>query len=257
MENLKSIIESLLFVSDEPVSFDRLKTLVPEAETGEIKEALAELVDTHEKRNGGFYLIEVAKGFQFRSRPEFREWIARLIEPSPVRLSKAALETLAIIAYRQPVIRADIEHIRGVDSGGILRMLLERKLVRVLGRRDIPGRPLIYATTNQFLELFGLRDLKDLPSLKEIQEFGREPEEPLESSFDEISAEPPSTGSDPEPEMGDGAPDEAQTEENAGMANAEPETDDASPWSETESDSGDEPFQAQASKPEEGRPPES
>ena len=93
-----------------------------------------------------------------------------MLQPSPQRLSKAALETLAIVAYNQPIIRADIEHIRGVDAGGVLRQLLERKLIRVLGRKEIPGRPLIYATTKLFLELFELKDLKDLPSPKEIEE---------------------------------------------------------------------------------------
>jgi segregation and condensation protein B len=96
-----------------------------------------------------------------------------LIEPSPVRLSKAALETLAIIAYKQPVIRSDVEHIRGVDCGGVLRALLERQLIRVLGRKEIPGRPLIYATTKKFLEVFDLKDLKDLPSPKEIETYSQ------------------------------------------------------------------------------------
>ena len=115
---------------------------------------------------------EVAGGFQIRTRPEYRDWIKRLIQPKPIRLSKAALETLAIIAYKQPIIRNDIEHIRGVNCGGILRMLLERKLVRVLGRKAIPGRPLVYATTKQFLEVFELKNLEDLPTPKEISELG-------------------------------------------------------------------------------------
>lgn len=126
------------------------------------------------KPGGGFYLQEVAGGFQMRTRPEHSEWIKRYLQPNPVRLSRAALETLAIVAYKQPVIRADIEQIRGVDCGGILRTLLERRLVRVLGRREIPGRPLIYATTRFFLEVFGLKDLKDLPTPKEIEEMGQE-----------------------------------------------------------------------------------
>ena len=100
------------------------------------------------------------------------EWIKRLLQPKPLHLSKAALETLAIIAYKQPVIRSDIEHIRGVDCGGVLRVLLERKFIRVLGRRELPGRPLIYATTKRFLEIFGLKNLEDLPTPKEIEEFG-------------------------------------------------------------------------------------
>ena len=173
MENLKYILESLLFVADAPLTLDRLKKILIEAESKEIREALGELQEEYQQRQGGFDLRQVAGGYQFRSRNAYNEWITRLIEPSPVRLSKAALETLAIIAYKQPVIRSDVEHIRGVDCGGVLRVLLERQLVRVLGRKEIPGRPLIYATTKKFLEVFDLKDLKDLPSPKEIETFGQ------------------------------------------------------------------------------------
>ncbi|RJP77574.1 MAG: SMC-Scp complex subunit ScpB [Desulfobacteraceae bacterium] len=174
MEELKNIIESLIFVSKEPLSIHEVKKILPDIDAGEIRSALDALFREYEENKRGFYLREVAGGYQFRSRPEYRQWIAELIKPNPVRLSKAALETLAIIAYRQPIIRSDIEHIRGVDSGGILRMLMEKKLIRALGRKDIPGRPLIYATTKQFLAVFDLKDLKDLPSLKEIEEFGKQ-----------------------------------------------------------------------------------
>ncbi len=185
MEDIKNIIESFIFISEEPISLDRIRKLLPETDIREIKQGIIELIDEFENRNGGFHLREVAGGYQFRSRPEYRQWISLLVQPNPVRLSKAALETLAIVAYRQPIIRADVEHIRGVDSGGIIRMLMERKLIRVLGRKDIPGRPLIYATTKHFLELFDLKDLKDLPSLKEIEEFGKHESEPAESHAQE------------------------------------------------------------------------
>jgi segregation and condensation protein B len=175
MENIKGILEALLFVADEPLSMERLKKILAPAENREIRAALEELTQEYTDRRGGFTLDPVAGGFQFRTRPDHNEWIRKLIEPKPVRLSKAALETLAIIAYKQPVIRSDIEHIRGVDSGGVIRALLERKMIRVLGRREIPGRPLIYATSRKFLEVFGLKDLKDLPTPKEIEEFGRTP----------------------------------------------------------------------------------
>ena len=105
-----------------------------------------------------------------------------MLQPKPLRLSKAALETLAIIAYKQPVIRSDVEHIRGVDCGGVLRVLLERKFIRVLGRKEIPGRPLIYATTKRFLEVFDLKNLKDLPTPKEIEEFGSAISEEMDES---------------------------------------------------------------------------
>lgn len=170
MENIKNIIESLLFVADEPLTLDRLKKIFVESETGEIRDAMAELSAEYDARPGGFYLDEVAGGYQIRTRPEYNEWIKKLIQPKPVRLSKPALETLVIIAYKQPIIRSDIEHLRGVDCGGVLRVLLERKLIRVLGRREIPGRPLIYATTKRFLEIFGLKNLRDLPTPKEIGE---------------------------------------------------------------------------------------
>lgn len=170
MKDLKNIIESMLFVSEDPLTIDRIKNVLTFADTKEIRNALKVLLDEYKSRKGGFFLHEVAGGYQIRTRPEYTEWIKRLVKPNPRRISKAALETLAIIAYKQPVIRSDIEHIRGVDCGGVIRMLLERKLVRVLGRKKIPGRPLIYATTKQFLETFDLKDLKDLPTPKEIEE---------------------------------------------------------------------------------------
>ncbi len=172
MENLKQIIESLIFVAETPLSVDRLKAILENVDRRDILLALAELRGEYEDRQGGFVLMEVAGGFQFRTHAACSEWIKKLLKPSPTRLSRAALETLAIIAYKQPIIRADVEHIRGVDSGGVLRMLLERKLIRVLGRKDIPGRPMIYGTTKDFLELFNLKDLGDLPSPKEISSLG-------------------------------------------------------------------------------------
>jgi segregation and condensation protein B len=170
MEDIKNIIESLLLVAEEPLKIDRIKDILALAEKKEIQNALTELSSEYDNRKGGFFLREVAGGYQIRTRPEYREWIKRLIQPKPLRLSKPALETLSIIAYKQPIIRSDIEHIRGVDCGGILRMLLERKLVRILGRKAIPGRPHIYATTKQFLEVFDLKNLEDLPTPKEISE---------------------------------------------------------------------------------------
>jgi len=185
MEDLKNILESLIFVSKDPLPVQEMKKILPDVDLKEIRVVLDALTQEYEEKKRGFYLREVAGGYQFRSRPEYRNWISALIKPTPVRLSKAALETLAIIAYRQPIIRCDIEHIRGVDSGGILRMLMEKKLIRALGRKDIPGRPLIYATTKQFLEVFDLKDLKDLPSLKEIEEFGKQSQILLDEEYDD------------------------------------------------------------------------
>ena len=180
-EDLKNIVECLIFMSESPITVERLKKAIPDAETADIRAAAQTLAEEYEARAGGFVLKEVAGGFQFRTRTEYHEWVKNLIQPNPVRLSKATLETLAIIAYKQPIIRSDIEHIRGVDCGGIIRTLLERKLVRILGRKEIPGRPLIYATTKYFLELFDLRNLKDLPSPKEIESLAGPPGEQEET----------------------------------------------------------------------------
>lgn len=175
MDDIKNIIESLLFVSDTPLSVERLKSILTGVDGKEIRDALGALSGEYDARKGGFYLSEVAGGYQIRTRPDYNEWIRLLLKPTPLRLSQPALETLAIIAYRQPIIRADIEHLRGVDCGGVLRILMEKKLVRVLGRKEIPGRPLIYATTRQFLEMFDLKDLKELPTAREIESARKPP----------------------------------------------------------------------------------
>lgn len=193
--DLASIIESLLFVSEGPLTVDQIRQALIATDPKLIRETLAELEQYHDAREGGFYLAQVAGGYQFRTRPECGEYIRRLMKPPATRLSKAALETLAIIAYKQPLIRADIETIRGVDCGGVLRMLLDRKLVRILGRKEIPGRPMIYATTKKFLEMFGMKDLKDLPSPQEIAAYSESDE------FDEQRSEEFVGGATPIPEL--------------------------------------------------------
>ena len=169
MKDIKNIIESLLFVSATPLSIEKIKSILVSATNSDIRGVLQALADEYDQRAGGFYLSEVAGGYQIRTRPEYGDWIKKMLRPNPQRLSQPALETLAIIAYKQPIIRADIEHLRGVDSGGVLRMLMEKNLIRVLGRKEIPGRPLIYATTKHFLEVFDLKDLNDLPTSGEIE----------------------------------------------------------------------------------------
>ncbi|RNC69587.1 MAG: SMC-Scp complex subunit ScpB [Desulfuromonadales bacterium] len=170
MTNLKSIVESLLFVADTPVALDRLCTLLEEFDRGAVRDALTELLDDYGREGRGVTLVEVAGGYQFRTPAENADYLRRLTRVRPAKFSQSALETLAIIAYRQPVTRAEIEYLRGVDSGGVLKTLLEKKLLRILGKKDIPGKPLIYGTTREFLELFSLKDLKSLPSLKEIRD---------------------------------------------------------------------------------------
>jgi segregation and condensation protein B len=166
---LSPIIESLIFSAEAALSLDRLCELLGEFERDEIKTALKEMVAHYQGRAGGFELIEVAGGWQFRTRPAYHDYITRHIKTRTAKFSQSALETLAIIAYRQPITRAEVEHLRGVDCGGVLKSLLEKHLVRILGKKDIPGRPLIYGTSKEFLEIFGLKDLKSLPTLKEIQ----------------------------------------------------------------------------------------
>jgi len=169
LTSLSAIIESVLFSADAPVSLDRLCELLHEYERADIKTVLQELVAFHEERNGGFHLVNVANGWQFRTQPSLQPYVVRHVKTKSSKFSQSALETLAIVAYRQPVTRSEVEYLRGVDSGGVLRTLLEKKLVRIMGKKDIPGRPLIYGTSKEFLEIFGLKDLKSLPTLKEIQ----------------------------------------------------------------------------------------
>ncbi|NOY69605.1 MAG: SMC-Scp complex subunit ScpB [Deltaproteobacteria bacterium] len=170
MNDLKNIIESLLFVAESPLYPDQVKKAAPEADAREIRKALEALVEDYEQRAGGFALCCVAGGYQFRTRPEYSQWIQKFLQPNPARLSRAAMETLAIVAYHQPVLRSEVEHIRGVNSGNTLKILLERKLIRILGRREIPGRPIVYGSSKKFLETLGLKDLKDLPTPEEIGE---------------------------------------------------------------------------------------
>ncbi len=199
-DDLKYIIESLLFVSDTPLTMAQLKNILDDADANAVRGAVDELMAEYRQRDGGFILKEVAGGFQFRTQSRYNDWIKRLVKPHAPRLSKAALETLAIIAYNQPIIRNDIEHIRGVDSGGVIRMLMERKLIRVLGRMEIPGRPLIYATTKHFLEVFELKDLKDLPTPKEIEELSKTRQDEAMEKLDEavaVGADAGATAEDP------------------------------------------------------------
>jgi segregation and condensation protein B len=192
---LKSIIESLLFVSDVPVSFDRLCGILEEYERDDIRSTLTQLHQEYGNQERGIFLAEVAKGYQFRTREENGEYVRRLVKARGSRFSQSALETLAIVAYRQPITRAEIEYLRGVDSGGVIKTLLEKKLIKILGKKDIPGRPLIYGTTREFLEIFGLKDLKSLPTLREIEELvadgihEQQEELPLEDSIETSSGD--------------------------------------------------------------------
>lgn len=169
-ERLKSVVESLLFASEAPLTAQRISEVLEGVEKKEIADVLKELAAEYEASGRGFRLAEVAGGFQMRTPKENAEWIKSLFRGRPPRMSRATLETLAIIAYKQPITRAEIEAIRGVDVDGVLSTLLERRLVRILARKDVPGRPFLYGTTTGFLEMFNLKDLSNLPTLKEMEE---------------------------------------------------------------------------------------
>lgn len=171
--NLPAALESLLLVADQPLRIEKLAELT-EVDKASVGQALEQLQADYSARAGGILLEQVAGGYQFRTPVAHAELIRRLVKTKPARFSRAALESLAIIAYRQPITRAEVEYLRGVDSGGVIKTLLDRRLVKILGKKDIPGRPLIYGTSREFLEAFGLNNLSDLPTLKEFSDL--EPE---------------------------------------------------------------------------------
>jgi segregation and condensation protein B len=173
-KSLKLIVEALLFASDKPLAAGDIRTILPDADLSDIRSALRVLQYEYEAMGRSFSLKEVAAGYQFRSHAEYGAYILQMLRTTPTRLSRAAMETLSIIAYKQPLLRQDIERFRGVDVGGILKTLLEKDLIRIMGRKDLPGRPLIYGTTKKFLEVFDLKDIKSLPKLKEIKALGSE-----------------------------------------------------------------------------------
>ena len=170
---LKAILESLLFVSAEPVPMERLMVALGTVSKGEVKQALRSLREDFDREGRGVQVVELAGGYQMVTRAEYAPWITRLAKAkaSP-KLSRSAMESLAIIAYKQPIVRSEIEQIRGVEVSGVLRTLLERKLIRMVGRKDVPGRPIMYGTTKFFLQQFGLNDLSQLPPLREFKELG-------------------------------------------------------------------------------------
>ena len=161
-------LEALIFSSTEPLSPAAIRRVLPALTPARIEEAVAQINAALGATGRPYEIAPVAGGFQFRTRPEFGEFLAGAQPERRVRLSKAALETLAVIAYRQPVTRPEIEEVRSVDCGPVIRSLMERDLVRIVGRRDAPGKPPLYGTTAIFLETFGLRSLRDMPTLRDI-----------------------------------------------------------------------------------------
>ncbi|HEY5595169.1 MAG TPA: SMC-Scp complex subunit ScpB [Nitrospiria bacterium] len=168
---LTAVLEALLFVAGEPMSLDKLAEVLEGTDTDRIREALDRLRQNYDAAGRGLQIVEVAGGHQIATRSECAPWIKALDKiKSATRLSRSGLETLAIVAYKQPVTRGEIEAIRGVDSAGVLKTLLERRIVRIVGRREGLGRPMLYGTTREFLHYFGLKDLAELPALKEFKE---------------------------------------------------------------------------------------
>ncbi|MFQ5442422.1 MAG: SMC-Scp complex subunit ScpB [Thermodesulfobacteriota bacterium] len=201
-DNLKPVIESLIFASEEAVTIARLSNILEGVERKAIRAAVDELAEEYRGRGGGFFIDEVAGGYQFRTTPEFAPWIKKLFKTGPRRLSRAALETLSIVAYRQPLTRGEIEAVRGVDSGGVLATLLDKRLIKITGRKNTPGRPAVYSTTKEFLETFELNDLASLPSLKEIESPGEEEEEKKDVVEERAEERPTETGEAAESDSG-------------------------------------------------------
>ena len=172
-QELKGIIEALLYISHEPLTVEKVTAVLAGPPKVVVHNAIRALQQDYAQEGRGLHIVEVAGGFSMITRPDCAPWITRLQKvKASAKVSRSAMETLAIIAYKQPIVRADIEQIRGVETSGVLRTLLDQKLIRMVGRKDIPGRPIMYGTTKVFLQRFGLRDLRDLPPLREFKDLG-------------------------------------------------------------------------------------
>ena len=169
-DEVKRMVEALLFAVQEPISVRKISEIIEGTEAKEIREVIQQLREEYDTHDRVFQIEEIANGFQLLSRPEYHEWISKIRKKSgESKLSQQALETLSIIAYKQPIIRADIEAIRGVQSGQMIRTLVEKSLVKITGRDEVLGRPLLYGTTTKFLDHFGLKSIKDLPKVEDLE----------------------------------------------------------------------------------------
>ncbi|MDJ0785961.1 MAG: SMC-Scp complex subunit ScpB [Myxococcota bacterium] len=205
-ERRKQIVEALILAAEEPISAKRLADLVPHLTPAKAKEMVKELSAEYEESGRGFEIWEVAGGYQLRTLPDLAPYVRGLLKERALRLSRAAIETLSVVAYKQPVTRAEIEHIRGVDVGAVIRSLVERNLIRIAGHREVPGRPMVYGTTRRFLEVFGLKSLDDLPTLREIEELLPPADEPREGEGDASEASAEATPGEDAEEASAGAP---------------------------------------------------
>lgn len=169
MTELETILEAVLFSASRPITLKRLQKGLPEFTALEIQAALGRLTQAYAGRERAVEIVEVSGGYQIRTRPDYRDWVKRFVREKDVGLTRAVMETLAIVAYRQPIGKRDIDGLRGVDSIRCVKQLLDRRLVEIAGRNQEPGKPMIFRTTKKFLETFGLRDVTDLPTLKELE----------------------------------------------------------------------------------------
>lgn len=211
-ETLKALIEAIIYVAPEPVSLDAIAKSLEGEDPGRVKAKLDELVQEFERADHGIEIRPVAGGYRFSSKPEHHEVLRKFVKSlkPPVRLSKPALETLAVIAYRQPATVPEIEAIRGVDCGGVIHTLLERKLVVTSGRKNVVGRPILYRTSKEFLVHFGLKDVGELPSLKEFEELARQAlGSDLPAEIEAKPLEPPPSPAEEAELIPDDAPPEA------------------------------------------------
>ena len=172
---LKKIIEAILFSSSKPVAPKLLKKRLEEYPPEEIEEALRELTTEYNNLDRAVEIAEVAGGFQMKTKPVYKEWVTRFVKEKDVGLTKSMLETLSIIAYKQPVTKKDIDNVRGVDSTRAIKLLLERKLINIAGKNEDAGKKIIFRTTEKFLEVYGLRSIDDLPTYKDIESLELEP----------------------------------------------------------------------------------
>ena len=191
-EEIKAVIENILLAADQPVSEAQFKNLLgDEVEKVSFKSVLEELVDEYSSRN--LQILQVAEGYQLCTRHDYSDWVRKFLKfDKTTKLSQPSLDTLAIIAYKQPLTKAEVEEIRGVDSSGVVRTLLEKKVISPGGRKKVPGRPIMYRTTRKFLEYFGLRDLSDLPTLEDFKESeleGQISPDQTTLPFDELSGD--------------------------------------------------------------------
>ncbi|MBN2097300.1 MAG: SMC-Scp complex subunit ScpB [Candidatus Omnitrophica bacterium] len=170
----KRIIEALLCSCDKPLTITQIKEVLEDIDVAQIKSLITELGNEYKDFGRSFGIQELAGGYQLSTRPEYAEWLKKFYSKSrKEKLSHPALETIAIIAYRQPITRQEIEDVRGVNVDGVIKTLLERSLIRITGRKEVAGRPFLYGTSREFLELFGLQSLQELPKLEEFGELAR------------------------------------------------------------------------------------